>query len=345
MASLRQRIVGMFLGIGIGDALGMAVETFSAADIKARWGRVTEYMDMPTDHKWHHDKKAGETTDDTQLTLAVARAFVNSDGNFEMDEIARQHVVELYRDHSTWGGSTREAVKRLNAGVHWSRAGKTDDPKSGKGNGVVMKLAPLAAYRLAKDIGLDTSSVEDSLSDRFDDKLRAFTFMTHWTGTALAASRVHVKALMEVLKAGDSRTGKFLIRFCPSVAAGCGVSDGPVDDRGQDVFDAVMACRDAQIRPLSDEAILEMFPNTFLVHQTLGLAYACFLRKSDSIEAMYDAVNMGGDADSTGSIVGSMLGAMHGPDIFPKHLVDGLLNRDEIIYIANRLCDTLGIPK
>jgi len=47
----KDQIIGAFLGAGIGDALGMPVETFSADRIAKDYGRVTEYR-VPSGLKW-----------------------------------------------------------------------------------------------------------------------------------------------------------------------------------------------------------------------------------------------------------------------------------------------------
>lgn len=49
------------------------------------------------------------------------------------------------------------------------------------------------------------------------------------------------------------------------------------------------------------------------------------------------AAASGKDTDTIASIVGGMLGALHGVDILPKHLLDGLSGRDLIEDAATTL--------
>lgn len=60
------------------------------------------------------------------------------------------------------------------------------------------------------------------------------------------------------------------------------------------------------------------------------------MRNPNSIESLYDCVSAGGDTDTNGSMLASLLGALHGQSIFPKHLVDGLKNKDEILDLADQ---------
>ncbi len=62
---------------------------------------------------------------------------------------------------------------------------------------------------------------------------------------------------------------------------------------------------------------------------TLGISYALFLRNPHSIDAMFDAVNFGGDTDSYAGIVGSMLGAANGK-FFSDELFGGVRGGEEL---------------
>ena len=75
--SLRGRVRAMLHGIALGDALGAPVEKLSAADIRARYGRVTSLearwhkMDLPPEQRNHRIRGNGIVTDDTLMTLAL----------------------------------------------------------------------------------------------------------------------------------------------------------------------------------------------------------------------------------------------------------------------------------
>lgn len=53
------------------------------------------------------------------------------------------------------------------------------------------------------------------------------------------------------------------------------------------------------------------------------------------------AVNHGGDADSTGSIAGNLLGAQHGIDALPTDLLSDLEAAEVITRVAHDLTDAL----
>jgi ADP-ribosylglycohydrolase len=61
----------------------------------------------------------------------------------------------------------------------------------------------------------------------------------------------------------------------------------------------------------------------------------------DPEEAIVQAVNLGGDADTIGAMTGALVGALHGDNWFPVRWFDQLENtengRDELIRVAGQL--------
>jgi ADP-ribosylglycohydrolase len=69
-----------------------------------------------------------------------------------------------------------------------------------------------------------------------------------------------------------------------------------------------------------------------------------FLKNPYSIDSLYEVINAGGDADSNGSMVAALLGALNGPFIFPSHLVHGLnqIQFNEVLSVADEFTEVLG---
>src|SRR4051812_41042387 len=90
---IKDKVLGNFIGVAIGDALGKPVEMCKPEDIVKKYNRIEDYQDCSS-HKYFDNDQKGTTTDDTQLTLAIARAFIKT-GKFDLDEIAAQHCEEF----------------------------------------------------------------------------------------------------------------------------------------------------------------------------------------------------------------------------------------------------------
>mgnify|MGYP001433515367 CR=1 FL=1 len=84
---MRNKIQGMFLGVAIGDSLGMPVETWGRERILQQYPNGIQRYETPDGHKWFAGEEAGTVTDDTQLTLAVIKGMILGNG-FDLDEIS-----------------------------------------------------------------------------------------------------------------------------------------------------------------------------------------------------------------------------------------------------------------
>lgn len=346
---LRDKIRGMFLGIAIGDAIGMPVETFTAEEITRKYGRITAYL-RPDGHKWFDGYEAGCWTDDTQLSLAVAESLIRC-GKLDMEDMAWTQLMSYHRCSLGFGKSTRLAMERLARGVPWSESGKPESPRDGTGNGVVMKIAPLAAYFLASIASCAGKEERAVFHERITPEIIKFTSHTHDTNIAKAASFIHWYLLCICLESRLMKTGQeFLeggLHKALSLLPGL-YAEGLLnwDDEVQKltaalawVIDSHNTNRDNDDDPDSHDVWKDFGGGSSYLAHSLPFSYAFFACDPRSIESLYDVVSAGGDTDSNGSIVGAMLGALNGAKIFPRYLIDGLWRKDEIFDVADRFCD------
>jgi len=326
----------MFLGVAIGDALGVPVETYDAARIEREFGRITTYLQNPT-HKWSATKPAGMWSDDTQLTLAVAEAIIET-GSLDLRAQALWHLrlIDEFGDLGL-GGSTRDAFARLRAGASPAESGRTSNPKRGMGNALPMKVSPVAVYA--------------AQGGDFRKGLTALTAMTHNTSVAAQSAYAHVMALGYCLERRPKKFygGEFILDavdwysvYARNELPSRGYPDLAV--RWTELHSLLISGDLQQLSP-SQLGARYNSENAFVVYNTLPLAYACFLRHPTSVKALYEAVAAGGDTDTNASIVGGLLGALNGPRVFPRRMVRGLQHRRRILDTAERLCDRLGIKE
>ena len=340
----RDKIRGMFLGVAIGDALGMPVETLTAEQIKEKFGRIDHYI-RPDGHKWFNGREAGTWTDDTQLTLVVAESLI-AKGEIDLDDLAARHIAALKEGDLGWGPSTREAVQRLAAGVHWSESGKSEKPNRGYGNGVAMKVAPIATY-------LATVDWENFKWETFQEKVIQLAHMTHASKMAAASALAQIEAVSHCLK-GSAKSfqihGPKFSGFLDQVCLGADFDFAVADEKeikGDNLALLLYSFADYRSTkkfPTDDPEIIKTFGGgTSYVYNSLPFSYAFFLSDPKNINTLYRTVSAGGDTDSNGSIVGSLLGALNGASIFPPHLINGLWQKDRIIDTALRFCSRFGI--
>lgn len=315
----RDKIRGMFLGVAIGDAFGMPLESKKYEDVKN--------LKRTNSYRKSNRGKPGSWTDDTQLTIATALAMLES-GDFNMDDIAAWHVKAYKASTSGWGGTTRDAVKKLSEGCHWSESGNFEGQNNrGFGNGVVMKLAPLAAY-----FALANNDVN------YDNSICDFTMMTHQTSVAVSSCYAHIDALIYCLQETiDSfRSREFIERVIDASEIGAAYFPETFKDNITTKLESIKQIYNIPDLLFDDSYLVSEFGGgSCYVYDSLPFSYAFFLRGPFSIESMYDVAYAGGDADTNASIVASMIGAICGTKVFPKTLVEGLSGKNQILRIAD----------
>lgn len=322
---IKDKIRGCFLGVAIGDSLGKPVESLSAQYIAEKFGRIEKYLDCSS-HKYFENDDKGTTTDDWQLTKAVAKGFITT-GKFDLDEIAKEHVEEFKISVRGWGGSTRESVQRISEGIHWSESSRTELANRGTGNGVCMKVAPVGLY-----IGLINPNLDQSLWEEHIRNIIGLSGMTHRSSIAVSSGIAQSLAILKcfMTKPGEFHKKLFIQTVVGAAIMGNSYYPTTLKDNLKDRLEVLN-------KDYTTEEIIEKFGGgTCYVYDSLPFTYAFFLRNPETIDCLFDVVNAGGDTDTNGSMVGAMLGAYHGPTIFPTHLIKELKCVDEVIDIADK---------
>jgi ADP-ribosylglycohydrolase len=269
----------------------------SASEIAERHGEIKSLL-SPHEHPLFSDEtNPGIWSDDTQLTLAVMKALVRSNG-FDINAIAQAHV-EAYTatpDRTDkpgkrgWGGSTVDSMERIIGGVSPLESGTIDGP----GNGVLMKMAGLVLWQHIRK----TPLLE--MYDQYDQ----LTNMTHNGAIARVATRVHGDILSYLIREDYSQAG-----FMNVLEHSIGLHECNQSRRGE----IQPGFFREQFEYLYEETIDR---SLILAHtdgvgsrapQTLAMSYGALIaNKAEFMTSVYEAVNLGGDTDSTASIVAAM---------------------------------------
>ncbi len=143
----RDIVRGALLGTAVGDALGMPVEGLSHQNVRTYYKGIKEFR---ADEK-RGDLEAGQWTDDTQFTIALAEALTEAEDIGELRD-AVEHFVEklvaLRASPRRWGKTSTGAIDALADGTPWQKAGVPDRPT----NGAAMRAAPLGLWWATTDL-------------------------------------------------------------------------------------------------------------------------------------------------------------------------------------------------
>jgi ADP-ribosylglycohydrolase len=314
------RIVGCLKGIAVGDAVGKQTETLSHADV-CRWyprgirgfegkpGSIIPRYKGNSKREW----RIGETTDDTERTVAVARAIV-ADRAVSHVSIGREMlgcskcvhpgVASLWEFHA--------------AGVPSYVATRHD------GCGAAVRVAPVGIFYTPARM---TAIVKDA---------REASISTHGGALAIAAAAATAAAISAAIEGmTPGRVFEIAVRAAfdaerrwPAPAAASPIFAAHV----RRVYDLLASL--PEIRPA--DIVEYCFPNRPLTIVPLALALATLTRSAK--DAILLAANVGGDSDSVASVAGGILGAL-APGTVPSEWerVVERVNGDDLGTIAAEL--------
>ncbi len=152
MQEVLSRARSAFIGLAVGDALGAPVEFMTTHEIKARYGTLKEIVGGG----WLH-LKPGQVTDDTQMSLCIARAIVAA-GGWSLEGIADNFAAWMKSRPIDVGDTCRKGIR------NYMLKGELEVPYNqwGAGNGAVMRILPVALFTLGNDSLLAKYSVEQA---------------------------------------------------------------------------------------------------------------------------------------------------------------------------------------
>lgn len=328
---LRDRFRGCIVGLAIGDALGHPTEFISSvARIKAKYGErgIVEY-----DRAGSHPP--GTFTDDTQMTIAVARALALR-GHGSHDEL----MTLLGREFMAWarhpsnnrapGGTCLAGCRHLEQGAHWKDAGV----KGSKGCGAAMRAAPIGLFFANDDDALLRVSAAQSV-------------LTHRHPTGIASS-VAAAAPVAWLVRGHGIDG--IIGFTRQLVER--LDEDLLVEFGADPEAARTIGNREQLERLDRlEAVLDrehddvcaLLGGAWVGEEAVATALWCFLKAGgDFHESIRRGANSSGDSDSIACIAGSFAGTLHGHAALPTGLRDRVERHTDLLLLADELHAALG---
>jgi len=308
-----EQFTGAMVGLAVGDALGYPTEFISRAQILERFGAagVTDFVPG-------HGHPAGTYTDDTQMSLAVARGLLEA-GEDTLDRmlgcICEQFVAwsNSPDNNRAPGGACMSGCGNLERGVPWRQAGVANS----KGCGTAMRVAPVG-LRFHQDL------------DRLVDVARATALPTHGHPAALEGAAA--AALMVAL----ALRGESPAQMHAEIMRRCG-------GRSED-FDACLSRLPAAIEDPPERALARGgLGEAWVAEEAVASALYCVWRNPDDYRAVVlEAINTDGDSDSIGAIAGSVAGARLGLEGIPGPWAQGVEDAAMLQETAQRLWRAAG---
>jgi ADP-ribosylglycohydrolase len=318
------RFEGSLLGLAIGDALGHPTEFMSLRAIHDRFGErgITE-LTAAGRHP------AGTFTDDTQMTIAVARALIRrGGGDLEAamtclgDEFVAWARSPL--NNRAPGGTCLRGCRSLRDGVEWRRAGVADS----KGCGAAMRAAPLGLFFYDDDARLVRwSAAQSSLTHR------------HPTGIAssVAAAAAVAHAMKGSLDGTLEATRAAVERLDAALLVEVGCTPELAEAIGnREMLRALDSTRDAL--PEETDDVCKLLGGAWIGEEAVATALWCAYKGgTDFAESVRRGATSSGDSDSIACIAGSITGALVGLDGIPERYRTGVETPEVLLELARAL--------
>lgn len=141
--TMRNKIAGAIYGFAIGDAMGATTEFMTEEEIERKFGKVTDIVGGG----WLK-LKAGDVTDDTEMTICVMKALMDVNANvylkYAFTKRCARYFIEWCRtEPKDIGGQCSIAIAQLMRGHS-----KAIQDLNALGNGSLMRAMPCAILGL-----------------------------------------------------------------------------------------------------------------------------------------------------------------------------------------------------
>ena len=299
------RFKGSITGLAVGDALGVTLEfqvpgTFEPVTTMNGGGLF--------------NLKPGEWTDDTSTALCLIESLIEKEGFDPVDQMER--YVKWYKEGYLSvngycfdiGNTTREA---LNSYI------QTGDPYSGPdyehsaGNGSIMRLTTVPLYYYSNpQIAINRSADSSRTTHQHPLVIDACKYM----------AGIIIGALI-----GQTKDEILSKRYCP-------IPGYWEDNKLHKEIDEIACGSFKHKKPPeikgSGYVIKSLEAALWAFHQSTNFEEGCLL-----------AVNLGGDADTTGAVYGQIAGAYYGETGIPSKWIKKLVKYDLITDLTSKLID------
>ena len=304
MADMKNRIAGALFGVAVGDALGGPVEFMTPEEIVRRYVCVADMIGGG----WLN-LQPGEITDDTQMTLCVAEGIV---------EAPEAPIQAIGRRFIEWGNSgpkdiggacassiynAQRAGGKAPTAEQWEAAAQATQRSQGhpvEGNGALMRTVFTGLFY-----------ADHGRAEYWAMKIGQ---MTH-AGFKSTEACILYSRMVNLLTASESQPQdnmtprEFLAEHCEAVA------------------EYAAAVKARNVRPA---------PGGYVV-DSMRIAVGTMANTDSFEQAVIEAVNLGGDADTNGAITGGLAGAWYGYDAIPAEWIAALAPdiKETLIRLTN----------
>ena len=328
----KRAATGALLGLALGDALGFPTEFNDVPSILAKCGPWRE-MELP---------RRAFVSDDTQMTLAVARALRTAMDRgllvpARLERPLREEFVDWYQSPENNRAPGRTCLTACNLLKDDKRLWQDASQIGSKGCGANMRVAPLGlAPGLSDEQRAGAAQLQSGLTHGHPTALAASDLTAH--AVRLLAEGAEPAGLVGLLRsyALDNRT-RYHHRWLGDLWTR---SQDPTPEhfiaRGWDDCLGVLERLQEALRSPSPETDPCLATGEgWIAEEALATGLLCFLLFPDEpVTALRRAACSAGDSDSIACLAGAFAGAYTGADAWPTEWADRIEHQSELVTLG-----------
>lgn len=311
----RNKIENMFVGLALADALGVPFE------FKSREALKRFPADTMVGHGTYNQPK-GTWSDDSSLTFCLAESLING---YDLLDIAskfiawkREEIWTPYGEVFDIGIQTSKAIEMVSYFVEKNdlnsiRNLKYNTNEFTNGNGSLMRIIPLIFFIKGKDI-----------EEQFEI-IRDVSALTHPHIRSAISCLIYLKFVEKILLGNKIKSAYELMKVdIANFFENYKMSEYEVKN-----FNRLIN------NDISDLTESEINSSGYVIH-TLEAAFWVLLNTNDYKTAVFKAINLGEDTDTTACVVGGVAGLFYGLKNIPNEWVNNIARIGEIKELAKQ---------
>ncbi|KKM98425.1 hypothetical protein LCGC14_1158140 [marine sediment metagenome] len=324
----KDKILGCYWGLALGDALGMPVEFHSIETIRDIYGE-DGILNPERNAIW---------TDDTEMMIAVTNSLLRLGRVEQIKDLIEDIIGQTFAEEFiNWlnhpgyapGITTTQAVNFLkeNGANKWKLSGANDS----KGCGTVMRSAPLGiwfANFLTPELHLMDGIHHNLLFNV--SKIQSEITHGHKAATAAALAGSYAVAL--------AINGVSPDKMITPIEKYCNQFHPDFERAMQRLKTSLTKRRHGNFN--TDLEALTYIGQGWVGEEAFTMAlYSAIQYTNDLKMCLRVSVNHDGDSDSVACIAGSILGAFHGMSIIPKDWIDCLDEKERMDILLSKILE------
>jgi ADP-ribosylglycohydrolase len=332
------RALGIAFGTAVGDAIGIPFENLDPKQIAEILKSVNKNESLFINAAGRNpyipqEWATGRWGDATQLSLAIMHAIAKhlADDVEKLSlikSIVDEHVREWRTCTDGWGNGTKSAIERIAQGsCSYSNSGGVST-----GNGVIMKLTPLAFFFHVCEISID------------DELIEQVCRMTHTSPVTIATAFIYVHLCIFIFEydlPSSTAQRRAFLQYVHQLSLQYESKYNLIAE--EDLLSIrVQRYLDNIDLEINNELLLDVsHGGTFFCVDTLSMVVGLIGIKRMTFETLEKALEMGGDTNIVAAMLGALLGATQGQSAIDNHRTKIIFRSDYIQQIGEEFGQAL----